>query len=447
MNPRTINKPEESVVSVPNSVGLSADEQKKIKLIAFYLTQYHPIPENDKWWGKGFTEWTNSTRAQALFDGHYQPHLPADMGFYDLRVRETRHEQIALAKQYGIEGFCYHYYWFSGQRVLNKPLDDMLSDSSSEMPFCLCWANENWTRRWDAADHEILLEQKYLSSDAIKFVEDIIPYLKDPRYLKIQGKPFLIVYAPQHIPNVLKTLDIWRNHCREQGIGEVHLCAALTHGNSNYIRYGFDSAVEFPPHNLQSCKNISSYLRFYQPFYGNVFSFKDVARNYLDKQYEDKNVFRSVFPSWDNTARTGSRAIVVLESSPENYEYWLNRAIEATQKAFPNEERFVFINAWNEWAEGCHLEPDQKYLRGYLEATLRVVEGKSKISSFKSCFEKSDALGESQGNSYLREILSVTQYHLAVKIGKFRNFINQYPHIKKRLVPLIRRLKSFLPIE
>ena len=203
---------------LPPSAGLPLakrqSEQKPpapaIRLLAFFLTQFHPTPENNLWWGKGFTEWTNVTKAEPLFGGHYQPHLPADLGFYDLRLRATRQEQIALAREYGIDGFCYYYYWFSGTRILNQPLDDMLADPDSDMPFCLCWANENWTRRWDGADHEILIAQKYLPTDDTEFIKSLIPFLHDPRYIRVNGTPFLIVYQPQHLPNPRNALDTWQ---------------------------------------------------------------------------------------------------------------------------------------------------------------------------------------------------------------------------------------------
>ncbi len=296
----------------------------RVKLIAFYLTQYHPIPENDRWWGKGFTEWTNVTRAEALFQGHYQPHLPSDLGFYDLRLRQVRHEQIALARQYGIDGFCYHYYWFSGKRILNAPLDDMLADPHSEMPFCLCWANENWTRRWDAAEHEILIAQKYLPDDDLKFIKDLVPFFNDQRYIRVNGAPLLIVYRPQHLPDARKTVQVWREHCLKSGIGPIHVCAALTHGNEDYSRFGFDSGVEFPPHNLKDA-SVNDRLDFVAPFKGTVMEYRTVAQSYLDRKYDHGNVFRSVFPSWDNTARTGQRALVVLDGTPDNYEYLAGR--------------------------------------------------------------------------------------------------------------------------
>jgi lipopolysaccharide biosynthesis protein/2-polyprenyl-3-methyl-5-hydroxy-6-metoxy-1,4-benzoquinol methylase len=352
------------------------------RLLAFFLPQFHPTPENDLWWGKGFTEWTNVTKAGPLFPSHYQPHLPADLGFYDLRVRETRLEQIALAKQYGIDGFCYYYYWFSGTRILNRPLDDMLADPESEMPFCLCWANENWTRRWDGADHEILIAQKYLPTDDIEFIKSLIPFFEDRRYIRLNGAPFLIVYQPQHLPDPRRTLDTWREYCAQNGIGKIHICAALTNENQNYIKLGFDSGLQFPPHN-RKCGSVNDDVDFYTPFHGCVVEYADLAQSYLEEVYPHPNVFRTVCPSWDQTARVGSRAFIVLNGTPGNYEYWLKESMRRTAEDVPGQQRFVFINAWNEWAEGCHLEPDRRYQRQFLEATLRVKTNQSEKAAFE----------------------------------------------------------------
>jgi 2-polyprenyl-3-methyl-5-hydroxy-6-metoxy-1,4-benzoquinol methylase len=353
-----------------------------IRLLAFYLPQFHPTPENDLWWGKGFTEWTNVTKAEPLFAGHHQPHLPSELGFYDLRVRETRHEQIALAKQYGIEGFCYYYYWFSGTRILNRPLDDMLADPDSDMPFCLCWANENWTRRWDGADHDILIAQKYLPTDDLEFIKSVIPFLSDPRYIRLNGAPFLIVYQPQHLTDPRKTLDTWREYCEQNGIGKIHVCAALTNDNENYVKLGFDSGLQFPPHN-RKCDSVNDRVDFYTPFHGCVVEYAELAQSYLDETYPHANVFRTVCPSWDQTARVGSRAFIALNGTPANYEYWLKESVRKTAEDLPGRERFVFINAWNEWAEGCHLEPDRRYQRQFLEATLRVKTNRSEKQQFE----------------------------------------------------------------
>ena len=352
-----------------------------VRLIAFYLPQFHPTPENDKWWGKGFTEWTNTTKAQPLFAGHYQPHLPTDLGFYDLRLRAARHDQINLAKQYGIDAFCYHYYWFSGKRLLHEPIDDMLADPESEMPFCLCWANENWTRRWDAAEKEVLIAQKYRPGDDLEFIKSVIPFFEDSRYVRLDGAPVLIVYRPQHLPDSKESIRIWREYCATIGIPKLHLVCALTHGNLNYEEYGFDAGVEFPPHH-PSVSSVTHEIDYYNPFTGVVFDFKDIATLYLEREYPGSNVHRAVFPSWDNTARLGARALVTLNGTPENYEFWLKETVRRTRLDFPDEDRLVFINAWNEWAEGCHLEPDRKYGRRFLEATQRVKLGISDTVGF-----------------------------------------------------------------
>lgn len=353
-----------------------------VKLIAFYLPQYHPIPENDLWWGKGFTEWSNVTKAMSLFEGHYQPHLPSDLGFYDLRLRETRHEQVAMAKQYGIYGFCYHYYWFSGKRLLDRPLDDMLADSECNMPFCLCWANENWTRRWDAAEHEVLIAQEYREDDDVEFIKSLIPFFRDSRYIRKDGAPFFVVYRPQQLPDPKKTISIWREYCRKEGFDEIHVCCALTHGNEDYQQYGFNSGVEFPPHNVHQM-NINEKVPFDESFKGHLMVYDRVATSYLNRIYVGKDVFKTVFPSWDNTARVSSRALIVLNGTPANYEYWLAETIRRNKTKFPDEERFVFINAWNEWAEGCHLEPDQRYGHQFLEATFRAKTGMSQKMNFE----------------------------------------------------------------
>jgi len=416
-----------------DSINIQADQMSKKpdslnpRLIAFYLTQFHPTPENDVWWGKGFTEWTNVTKASPLFDGHYQPHLPTDFGFYDLRLRETRRDQISTAKEYGIDGFCYHYYWFSGTRILNRPLDDMLSDSESEMPFCLCWANENWTRRWDAAEHEILIAQEYLPDDDLNFIKSLIPFFLDPRYIKLDGAPFLIVYRPQHLPDARKTAEIWRNYCNSIGIERIHLCAALTHGNDDYAQFGFDSGVEFPPHNLK-CDSVTEQVEFHEPFRGNVMEFHTIAQSYLDRDYASSNVFRSVFPCWDNTARTGNRALVVLNGTPNNYEYWLSETIRKTIEGFPGRERFVFINAWNEWAEGCHLEPDRKYQRQFLDATFRAKNGISKLEKFEDTALPSLFMGRRR--TILNDLRLIASYHFSIFLGHLRVWVKRHPKVR-----------------
>ena len=409
-----------------------------IRLIAFYLTQYHPTKENDNWWGKGFTEWANVTKAAPLFDGHYQPHLPADFGFYDLRVCETRRDQIRTAKHYGIDGFCYHYYWFSGTRLLNQPLDNMLADPESDMPFCLCWANENWTRRWDASDHEILIAQKYLPQDDLNFIKSLMPFFQDKRYIRVNDKPFLIVYRPQHLPDAKKSIQLWREYCRSAGMGEIHVCSALTHGNEDFAKYGFDSGIEFPPHNLRTLGNINHTLHFFDTFQGNVIQYAAIARSYMERRYDEGRVFKTVFPSWDNSARTANRALVVINGTPENYEYWLSSTIDSVRSS-DADDQMIFVNAWNEWAEGCHLEPDRKFALGFLEATLNAKNGLQRFTAFKDVGLPYDH--RAARRSFWREITGVTQYHFMLRLGGLRLFINRWPYLRMLLLPFIRTLR------
>jgi lipopolysaccharide biosynthesis protein len=417
---------------------MTAKSFDNIRLVAFYLTQFHPTPENDLWWGKGFTEWTNVTKAQPLFQGHYQPHLPTDLSFYDLRLREVRHQQITMAKQYGIEGFCYHYYWFSGTRLLNKPLDDMFADPESDMPYCLCWANENWTRRWNAAEHEVLIAQKYQPDDDLNFIKDLIPHFKDPRYIRLDGAPVLIVYRPQHLPDASKTLQIWRDYCRDIGIEHIHLCAALTHGNVDYAQYGFDSGVEFPPHN-NFCRNVNTEITFHKAFRGNVLRYEDMASAYLSRQYKPSNVFRTVVPCWDNTARTNDRAMVLVNGTPPNYEFWLSETLNNTTKEFPDQERIVFINAWNEWAEGCHLEPDRMYGHKFLEATARVKSGLSKLKSFADIGVPIQSIDRTR--TVFADLVEVCKYHGYLALGAIKQKINAHPKARASALVILKALR------
>lgn len=422
-----------------NANTLPTDSKVAPRLIAFYLTQFHPTPENDRWWGKGFTEWSNVTKASPLFAGHRQPHLPSDLGFYDLRVRETRRDQIKLAREYGIDAFCYHYYWFSGTRVLHKPLDDMLADPASDMPFCLCWANENWTRRWDAADHEVLIAQKYLPDDDLNFIQSLAPFFKDKRYIRVDGKPFLIVYRPQHLPDARKTAKIWREYCRSIDLGEIHLCAALTHGNEDYAQFGFDSGVEFPPHNLRS-GNVNHEINFHDAFHGNVMQYATIAQSYIDRlPPAGTRVFKTVFPSWDNTARTKERALVVLNGTPDNYEHWLSSAIDLNQPAGEG-EKLVFINAWNEWAEGCHLEPDRWFGRGFLEAMRNAKSGLRRFTTFPDiALPQAD---QKHHRTFWRDLGAVASYHLGVHFGALRLAVNRQPRLKSILLPVVRVMRG-----
>jgi glycosyltransferase involved in cell wall biosynthesis/GT2 family glycosyltransferase len=347
----------------------SATVDTSIKLIAFYLPQYHPIPENDLWWGRGFTEWSNVTRAKPQFVGHYQPHLPGELGFYDLRLIEVQKRQIELAKMYGIYGFCYYYYWFGGKRLLEKPLDQVLANKELDLPFCICWANENWTRRWDGLDDEVLIAQEYSPEHDIAFIKDIERALKDERYISVAGKPLLVVYRPELLPDPKGTAKRWRDYCRSVGIGEIYLASTHAFQTRDPAAFGFDAALDFAPSNT-SPPVITDKMQILNPGYGGiVYDYRylvENSRNYSKPAY---TLFRTVVPSWDNEARKPGRGRTFAFSSPALYRQWLENACRYTGEHFPSGSRFVFVNAWNEWAEGNHLEPDQKYGYAYLQAT------------------------------------------------------------------------------
>ncbi|HCK82749.1 MAG TPA: glycoside hydrolase family 99-like domain-containing protein [Candidatus Competibacter sp.] len=340
-----------------------------VRLIAFYLPQYHPIPENDHWWGKGFTEWTNVTKAVPNFVDHYQPRLPADLGFYDLRVPEVREEQAALARRYGIYGFCYYYYWFAGKRLLNRPLDEVVQSGRPDFPFCVCWANENWSRRWDGLDAEILIAQEHSDEDDLNFIRTLEPALRDPRYIRIDGRPLLLVYQPGLLPDAARTATIWRHYCRDAGIGEPYLMAVQSLGfTANPKNFGFDAAVEFPPHAMSVLAERPEQM-LNPDFRGRFYDYPATADFFMNRSPMPYPFFRTAMPSWDNTARRQDTSDIFLNSTPDRYQRWLQHLVRQARQLQSGEERIVFVNAWNEWAEGNYLEPDRKLGYRYLEAT------------------------------------------------------------------------------
>jgi lipopolysaccharide biosynthesis protein len=359
-------------------------QRNKTKAICFYLPQFHPIPENDAWWGKGFTEWTNVVKAKPWFKGHYQPHLPADLGFYDLRLSEVREAQAELARAHGIHGFCYYHYWFNGRRLLERPFQEVLATGRPDFPFCLCWANENWTRRWDGQEAEILMGQKYCAEDDAAHFRALLPAFRDPRYLRIKGRPVFLIYRASNLPDLAGTLARWRAYAVRADLPGLYLCNVESFGKEHgqAATKGFDAAVEFAPDWTCASNPLrrtfvdrvarKSRLSDGPGFKHRIYSYSEIVANMLNKPRPDYLRFPCVTPSWDNTARRKENGVILDGSNPASYERWLAEVV-ARFKPPSDEENLVFINAWNEWAEGNHLEPCQRWGHGYLEATARAL--------------------------------------------------------------------------
>lgn len=358
----------------------------KIKPIAIYLPQFHPIPENDEWWGKGFTEWTNVTKAKPRFEGHYQPHLPADLGFYDLRLEEARLAQEAMAKECGIHGFCYYHYWFTGKRVLYEPLDRKINNPKEDLPFMMCWANENWTRVWNGADRDVLLKQEYSFEDDYKHILHLIAYFKDDRYIKVNDKPIFVVYRPDLFPDIKKTISIWREEVKKVGFKDLYVGFANRYEFEYKIeKNGFDFAFEFqpkfwntpkiesPPRSLikKVIRRIKKKLKIKVTSLVYYYDYATFSKKQVNLNFRNK-IYPGITPMWDNAARRKDGAFILHNSTPEKYKNWLIH-IKENYHWDTVPEKFLFINAWNEWAEGNHLEPCQKWGTAYLEATKEIL--------------------------------------------------------------------------
>lgn len=375
----------------------------RARAIAFYLPQFHPIPENDAWWGNGFTEWANVVTGTPRFDGHGQPHLPADLGFYDLRVPETRQTQADMARAAGIEAFCYYHYWFQGKRLLNRPFDEVLSSGAPDFPFCLCWANESWSRAWSGRDHDVLVQQGYDEADNAIHIAWLCSAFQDPRYLRVEGRPLFLIYMPERLPDAPLLLEQWRREAAAQIGVEPYFCAVRTGfsvlGVVELRALGFDGVVEFEPNrkHFPTSKNVTGRIvsllqralpnQWYDTLRNSAWLGKRNLNTVVDyASYVDKRCMRpalddttypAVFPSWDNSARRTS-ATIIENHDPAEYKRWLEDAIArvAPRNA---EQRLIFINAWNEWAEGCHLEPDRLHGGGFLDATASALVGRANM--------------------------------------------------------------------
>lgn len=339
-----------------------------IKAIAFYLPQFHRIPENDAWWGAGFTEWTNVVRARPQFPGHEQPHEPGELGYYDLRDVSVQYRQAALAREHGLHGFCFHHYWFAGTRLLRRPLDQLLAHPDLDIAFCLCWSNENWTRRWDGNEQDVLIAQRHSPEDDLAFIRDIAPALADRRYIRVDGRPLLVVYRPELLPDAAATAARWRAWSRQSGVGDLFLVGTQAFERRDPRTFGFDAAMDFAPNNLGAPDITASVPGVSPDFRGVIYDYRylvDYARRMTPPPYR---LFRSVAPRWDNEARRPGRGSIFAHSSPDLYRQALEHTCRYTH-AHLADTPFVFINAWNEWAESAYLEPDRRHGDAYLRAT------------------------------------------------------------------------------
>jgi len=347
------------------------DRLDDVRTIAFYLPQFHPIPENDQWWGPGFTEWTNVSKATPNFVGHYQPRMPTELGYYDLRLTEVMEQQAELARRYGIGGFCFYYYWFAGKRLLERPIEQMLATGRPDFPFCLCWANENWTRRWDGNERDVLMAQHHSDEDDEAVIQDLMRYFRSENYIRINGRPLILVYRITLFPDFARTASLWRQACRDAGIGEIYIAQVesfeLATAGIKPSDMGCDAAVEFPPQGMADPKQLTSPV-LNPDFNGVVADYRELAVRYATRDFPAYKRFMGTMPGWDNTARRQNNSYCFENATPGAFQAWLETSIARTKQQYSGDERLVFINAWNEWAEGAYLEPDRRFGHSFLQA-------------------------------------------------------------------------------
>lgn len=351
------------------------EDSEAVKYIAYYLTQFHPNPQNDAWWGKGTTEWTNVSKAVPQYVDHYQPRLPGELGYYDLRLKENFMRQIELAKNYGVHAFCFYYYWFDGERLLEAPLNMFLENKDMDIRFCISWANENWTKRFSGTNTDVLMKIGDDEESDTRFIFSILDMIQDPRYLTVEGKPVVIVYRPANLHHPESVLRNWRKIVREEFGKDLYIIATQEKADTNdWLKTGFDAETEFMPKavipQLDEITTRINTLR--KDFRGCIYDYEDIVKNkrYYNKRNSCRKVYPAVMPMWDNTARRNQNAVIFQGSTPTLYGQWLddiNRRVVSNKLL---DDRFVFLNAWNEWGEGAYLEPDRYWGYAYLQETL-----------------------------------------------------------------------------
>ena len=351
----------------------------RVRVLAFHLPQFHPTPENDLWWGAGFTEWTNVARAQPSYAGHYQPHLPADLGYYDLRTTDALRKQAELAARYGVEGFCVYYYNFGDRQVLSQPLEVVRAHPEIPFHWCLCWANENWTKHWDGGERDLLLEQKYDAATLDRIIADAIEQAADPRYLRVNDRPMFLVYRPLQLPDAPAFAATCRAAFARAGFSGVHLVYVESmEAVDRKLRpsdIGFDACVEFPPHGL-AVPSRSSVEIVKDDWAGYRYDYPETVLAFIRRDPVSYRRYPTVFPCWDNTPRQRLRGTSFDAASPEAFRCYVEEKIEEIRQFHMGDDRLLFVNAWNEWAEGTHLEPDTGFGHRWLEALRDAVSAK-----------------------------------------------------------------------
>ena len=353
-------------------------EKNRARVIAFYLPQFHPIPENDEWWGKGFTEWTNVGKAKPLFRGHYQPRVPADLGYYDLRVSKTREEQAQMAKEAGIEGFCYWHYWFgNGKRLLERPFNEVLASGKPNFPFCLAWANASWEDKLFNKDgsKKILIEQIYPGEgDHINHFHALLPAFNDKRYIRVDDKPLFMVYSYREIPEVSSFIQLWNRLAKENGLKGIHFIAHTynEHDIDSLMGMGFNGVnivrlfhffrKDFSF--IERCYMKAMRLLFGK---GRIVSYARASKSFTDKEDSLEYCYPTIIPNWDHSPRSGRSGHIIVDSNPSLFFKHVKSALKTIEKK-ESQHSLIFLKSWNEWAEGNYMEPDLKYGRGYLNA-------------------------------------------------------------------------------
>ena len=376
----------------------------KPRIIGLYLPQYHPIPENDEWWGKGFTEWTNVAKAKPLFRGHYQPRIPADLGFYDLRLPEVREQQAELAREAGLEGFCYYHYWFgNGRQLLERPFNEVLASGKPDFPFCLCWANHDWTNKtWQKGNNfrrdSMIMKMEYSKEDYVRHFNYVLPAFRDPRYITVDGKPLFAVWAPHHIPDAREFIDLWQQLARENGLPGIHFVghtdnagkglpgqaadyysadkakeyyqAVLDLGFDAVMSSGYRRAVALLQGKTRMMWRMLSGKTF-APTYSKM-DYSRLMANYYVPEDAGENIYPTLLPQWDRTPRAGKNSEIVVDSTPDRFQETVETAIELIRQKEP-EHQLLFLKAWNEWGEGDYVEPDLKFGHGYIQAIRQAI--------------------------------------------------------------------------